>query len=136
MIFQGLVPQVHAVRKAIFTNKTDMNLQCNVLGQPMTTIQWKVDSEIITNEGYYNANSFVTKRTSNLNTSYISRLGISNKILYYFVKKTDSHCKLADVNNTIDCTLIYTCKAFYVENEASQEDIVAVFKYNGEWYLI
>ena len=131
----GLQPKVYTSKNVIFFNETAMSLQCNVLGQPMTTIQWQVDGEIITNDEYYNASLSVDGKSSDLNVSYISHLRISHKILDYFGDRTDSHCEIVDTNNTVDCSLSYICKAFYVESEAVQENANAIFKYNGKQYF-
>lgn len=131
----GLKPQVYVARNATFINKSNMSLKCDIRGQPRTTIHWEVDGLMITNDEHYNVSSLVERRNSDLNISYTSHLGISYKILNYFVNRTESQCEVTDVNNTIDCTLTYTCKAFYVESEAVEEDTVVVFKYNGRSFV-
>ena len=102
-----------------------------IYGQPGTHSHWKLNGTIIKHSKYYDT-AVTERRIGDLNTSYTLNLHILPSILDYFANITDTNCYIVERNN-VTCMLVYSCNAYYVEDEMSEKQTTVMFTgYNGK----
>ena len=107
------------------------SVNCMVYGQPGTRSHWSLNGTIIKHSKNY-ITTVKERRISDFNNSYTFNLYVLPSILDYFANTTDTNCYIVEGNN-VTCILVYSCSAYYVEDETSEKQTTVIFTgYNGK----